>query len=222
MQIAILGGTGDIGTGLALRWGQHTDHTINIGSRSAERGEEAAADYAEQVPQGDYRGGENDAVTEGADVVVLAVPPYHVESTIDAVSDAFAEDAIVLTPAVGLKKTDTGMKYHAPPAGSVTQLVADTVPEHVRVVGSLHNVPAAPLADLDVRLDLDTPLVADDADAEETIIDLIGTIPGIDPIRAGPIANASEAECIVALLLNMEQYGTRADALSMRLTPAAK
>jgi len=222
MRIAILGGTGDIGKGLALRWGRYTDHHLLIGSRDTERGEAAAADYAERVPSGRYSGGDNAAVTDGADVVVLAIPPYHVASTIEAVMEYFADDVVVLTPAVGLKKREAGFRYHPPPEGSVTERVAETVPEGVRVVGTLHNVPAGPLADLNVRLDLDTPLVADNKDAAETIDDLVGTIPGIDPITAGPIANAHEAECTVALLLNLEEYGTLADALSMRLTPAQK
>jgi NADPH-dependent F420 reductase len=222
MNVAILGGTGEIGAGLAKRWGRQTDHAITVGSRSAERAEAAVGEYRDSVPEGNYAGAANVDATRSADVVVLAVPPYHVESTIDDVREALERGAIVLTPAVGIRRCETGFEYHPPPAGSVTELVADAVPARVHVVGCLHNVPAEPLADLDLTLDLDTPLVADDEGAADTVRSLVGAIPGVDTICAGPVANASEVESLVPLLLNMERHGTRADDLSIRLTPAQK
>jgi NADPH-dependent F420 reductase len=208
MQIAILGGTGAIGEGLALRWARDTDHEVLVGSRDARRGRESAAAYAKLLEgRGVDRsigGFENVVAAERADVIVLSVPPYHVADTIDSIEDAIG-DAILVSPAVGFDRDDEGFHYDPPPAGSVTAHAARAAPENVPVVGTFHNLPAARLADLDADLGLDTPVVADDGDAKRTVIDLVDEIEGLRGVDAGPIANAPEAEGLVPLLLNITE-----------------
>ena len=207
MRIALLGGTGDIGEALALRWAASTNHDIVIGSRDEERAREAAAAYVETI---EARGGEttvtgaaNPAAVDGADVVVLAVPPYHIESTVEDVSDGLADGTILVSPAVGITRDEDGFHYNPPAVGSVSRLVADAAPSNVSVVGAFHNLAAGRLADLDASLDIDTLVVGDDDDAKASVAALAAEIPGLRSLDGGSLANAAEIEAVTPLLINV-------------------
>jgi NADPH-dependent F420 reductase len=207
MRVAILGGTGDVGEGLALRWGRDTDHAVVVGSRDAERAAAAATDYRDRLAD---RG--HDATVEGAanadavadaDVVVLAVPPYNVGDTVEAVADDLPDGCVLVSPATGMKRDEDGFHYHRPGAGSVTRVAADAAPEGVPVVGCFHNLAAGRLADLDADLGVDTLVVADDDDARETVTALAESVEGLRALSAGPVANAAEVESLTPLLINV-------------------
>lgn len=207
MRIALLGGTGDIGEGLALRWAFDTTHDVIIGSRDPEKARNKAEEYETEL---DSRGVErtvqgfvNGMAADRADVVVLAVPPYHVGDTVESVADRLDEETVLVSPAVGIKRDDDGFHYHRPPAGSVTQVAADAAPEGVPVVGAFHNLAADRLANLDVELDLDTLVVGNDEDAKGNVMRLAEQIEGIRALDAGPIANAPEIEGLTPLLINI-------------------
>lgn len=206
MHIAILGGTGDIGEGLALRWAKDTDHEILIGSRDADRAEEAAREYMavlkKQRADGSVSGFENEAAADRGDVIVLAVPPYFVDDTVEAIESVIG-DATLVSPGVGLERDESGFHYDPPPVGSVTAHAARTAPDGVPVIGTFHNLPAARLADIDAELGLDTPVVGEDGPAKETVMELVNAIEGLNGLDAGGIGNAPEAEAIVPLLLNV-------------------
>ncbi|WP_435362835.1 NADPH-dependent F420 reductase [Haloarchaeobius sp. DYHT-AS-18] len=210
MRIALLGGTGDIGQGLALRWAYDTDHEILIGSRDPEKARTMAEEYETEL---DSRGVDvtvngfaNEMAADRADVVVLAVPPYHVADTVESVADKLDEDTILVSPAVGMKGDEDGMHYHRPGAGSVTALAAKAAPEGVSTVGAFHNLSADRLANLDAELDLDTLLVGDDPDAKDIVSRLANEIEGLRPLDAGPLANAAEVESITPLVINIARY----------------
>ncbi|MFC3478099.1 NADPH-dependent F420 reductase [Halobacterium litoreum] len=207
MRIALLGGTGDIGEGLALRWAYHTDHEVVIGSRDPEKARAKAEEYETEL---DSRGVEkkvtgfvNEMAADRADVVVLAVPPYHVADLTEEIADRLDEDSLLVSPAVGMQKGEGGFRYNPPSAGSVTQLVAEAAPEDVPVVGAFQNLAADRLANLDVELDLDTLVVGDDGDAKENVKDLAAGIEGLRALDAGPLANAAEVESLTPLLINL-------------------
>jgi NADPH-dependent F420 reductase len=210
MRIALLGGTGDIGQGLALRWAYDTDHEVLVGSRDPEKARAKAEEYEAELDSRDrdvsVNGFENAMAADRADVVVLAVPPYHVGDTVDAVADRLDEDTILASPAVGMKGDEDGMHYHEPSAGSVTALAQRAAPDAVSVVGAFHNLSADRLANLDVELDLDTLLVGDDPDAKDVVSQLAAAIDGLRPLDAGPIANASEVESITPLVINVARH----------------
>lgn len=207
MRIALLGGTGDIGEGLALRWGLHTDHELVIGSRDPQKAAQRAADYTETVAEhgadGTFVGAPNADAASGADVVVLSVPPEYVTDTVETVAESLADDAVVVSPAVSMSRDAAGFHYERPDTGSVTEVVAAAVPDGVPTVGAFHNLAAGRLAALDVDLDLDTLVVADDEDAAETVAELVEEIEGLRSVRAGPLANAAEVEGITPLLINV-------------------
>lgn len=206
MRIALLGGTGDIGEGLALRWAFDSDHEVIIGSRDPDRARAKAGEYeTELVSRGvekSVNGYVNEMAADRADVVVASVPPEYVVSTVKAIVDQLA-DSILVSPAVGMERDENGFHYTPPKAGSFTGAVEDIVPASVPVVGAFHNLAADRLANLDVPLDLDVPIVGNDDDAKETIRLLTQAIDGLRPLDAGGIPNAPEIEGITPLLINL-------------------
>jgi hypothetical protein len=206
MQIALLGGTGDIGEGLALRWASDTSHDVVIGSRKAQKARTKADEYeTELASRGldvSVGGEENATAAAGADVVVLSVPAYYLSDTIDAVA-AELDETILVTPAVGMQRDEEGLHYNPPGVGSVTQLAVQSAPDDVPVVGAFHNLAAGRLADLDADLDWDVPVVADDAHAKEVVSGLAADIEGLRPLDAGGLANAAEVESLTPLLINI-------------------
>ena len=207
MEIAILGGTGDVGEGLALRFAADTSHEVLIGSRDAEKAETAAGAYAAELDDrgldGEVAGLENAAAAERADVVVLAVPPYHVGDTVEAVAESLDDGDILVSPATGMKRDEDGFHYHRPGAGSVTRIAAGAAPEEVAVVGAFHNLAAGRLSDLDGDLGIDTLVIGDDEDAKATVADLAEEIEGLRALDAGGLANAAEIEALTPLLINV-------------------
>jgi hypothetical protein len=220
MRIALLGGTGDIGEGLALRWAYDTNHEVVIGSRDPDRARGKAEEYETELDsRGVDRkitGFENAMAADRADVIVVAVPAYHVSDTIEAIAEKLDDGDVLVTPATGMKRDDEGFHYHRPSAGSVTRLAADAAPAGVSVVGAFHNLAAGRLADLDADLGIDTLLVADDPDAKETVRLLADGIEGLRPLDAGGLANAPEIEALTPLLVNVAMHNDGLHDLGVR------
>lgn len=210
MRIAILGGTGDIGEGLALRWARDTDHEIVIGSRDADRAATAATTYTGQLQARGYDpsidSGENTTACAGADAVVLAVPPYSVADAIEAVEESIEPSAILISPAVGIRSDDAGAHYHRPAAGSVTELVAETAPPEVDVAGAFHTLPAGRLQDLDDPLELDTVVVGTTEEVRERVCAFAEEIDGLEAFDGGPVENAPELEGVTPLMITLSRH----------------
>ncbi|AXG09279.1 NADPH-dependent F420 reductase [Haloplanus rubicundus] len=220
MRIALLGGTGDIGEGLALRWAYHTDHEVVIGSRDPEKARAKAEEYETELSSRGVdrkiNGFENAMAADRARVVVLAVPAYHATDTVESIVDSLDDETILVTPATGMKRDDDGFHYNRPGAGSVTQLVANAAPETVPVVGAFHNLAAGRLADLDTDLGIDTLLVADDPDAKDIVSLLADDIDGLRPLDAGGLNNAAEVESLTPLLINVAMHNDGLHDLGVR------
>lgn len=210
MHIALLGGTGDIGQGLTLRFAADTDHDLVVGSREADRAATKAEEYTCELDSRGIdcliEGATNENAVDGADIVILAVPPYTVADTIEVISSSLSEDAILVSPAVGMKSDEAGLHYHRPGVGSVTAVAREAAPESVRVVGAYHNLAADVLANLDIDLDLDTLVVGGEPATRQTIIDLTEQIEGLGALDVGPIENAAEVESLTPLLINLGRY----------------
>jgi len=220
MRIALLGGTGDVGEGLALRWAYHTDHEVVIGSRDPEKAREKADEYETELSSRGVdrkiNGFENAMAADRARVVVLAVPPYHATDTVEAVADSLDSETILVTPATGMQRDEDGFHYNRPGAGSVTRLVANAAPNDVPVVGAFHNLAAGRLANLDADLGIDTLLVADDSDAKDLVHLLADGIEGLRPLDAGGLANAPEIEALTPLLINVATHNDGLHDLGVR------
>ena len=210
MRIALIGGTGDIGEGLALRWAYDTTHEVVVGSRDPERARSKAEEYETELDsrgvEVDVAGFENAMAADRADVVVLSVPAYHLVDTVEHIADRLDEDDVLVTPAVGMTREDDGMHYNRPSAGSVAALCAEAAPEGVPVVGAFHNLAAGRLANLDADLDVDTLVFGDDEDAKEIVSMLADEIDGLRPLDVGGLANAAEVESLTPLLINLAMH----------------
>jgi hypothetical protein len=220
MRIAILGGTGGLGGGLALRWGLDTDHDLLIGAEDPERARTAATEFETELSsRGVDRsigGFAHGMAAERARVVVLAVPAYDVADRVETIADRL-DETVLVTPATSTRRDDDGVHYRAPGAGSVTQLVAEVAPAAVPVVGAFHGLPAGRLADLDAELGLDTLLVGDDPDATDLVGRLIEEINGLRALAAGGLAVAAEAESLGAMLANVRANEDRLRDPGVRL-----
>lgn len=220
MQVALLGGTGDVGQGLALRWASDADHPVVVGSRERGRARTKADEYeAELSSRGrevSIEGLANPDAAARGDVVVVAVPPYHVRETVASVADRLADDAVLVSPAVGMERDDAGLHYDRPAAGSVTAVAAEAAPDPVSVVGAFHNLPAGRLANLDAELGIDTVVVGDDPDARDTVARLAADIDGLRALDGGSLANAPEVEAVTPLLVNLARNNEGLHDLGVR------
>jgi NADPH-dependent F420 reductase len=220
MDIALLGGTGDIGEALALRWAHDSTHRVIVGSRDADRAENKAEEYRTELDsrgvRGTVEGYGNAEATARADVVVASVPAYHLTDTIDAVADDFDIGDVLVSPGVGMQRDEDGFHYNRPGAGSVTALAARAAPEDVAVVGAFHNLAAGRLANLDVEIEWDTVVVGDDPDAKDTVRSLAEAIDGLRALDGGPLANAAEVEAVTPLLINVARHNEGLHDLGVR------
>jgi len=207
MELALLGGTGDIGEGLALRWARDTDHTVHIGSRTPEKATDRAADYREELTERgfevDIEASGNETAAAESDVVVVSVPPEYVTSTVESVADGLDTGDVLVSPAVAMGRDGDGFHYEEPDAGSVAEAIADVAPEGVPVVGAFQNLAAGALSNLDNDLDYDVVVTGDDEEATTLVADLAEEIEGIRALAGGPLANSAEIEGITPLLINI-------------------
>ncbi|RKD89223.1 NADPH-dependent F420 reductase [Halopiger aswanensis] len=209
-EIALLGGTGEIGEALALRLGRDADYPLTIGSRDERKASEAAEQYRSRLrdrgvdPQ--LGAAENVDAAADADVVVLSVPPYYAEETIETIAPGLDDETILVSPAVGMQRDEDGLHYHPPSVGSVIEMIDETAPDDVPVVGAFTNLSGERLADLDVEIDTDTLLLGDDEGAKETVATVADSIRGLRPLDVGPLTNATEVEALTPLLINIAQY----------------
>jgi NADPH-dependent F420 reductase len=203
--VAILGGTGQLGFGLALRLA-HAGTGVIIGSRDAARAEEAAHRALGAVPGGDIRGLANDEATAAAaQVVVLAVPFSSQAATLKGLAEVLREDQIVLdatvplAPAIGGKPTQLVGVWQ----GSAAQQAQSLVPKGVRVVSGLHTLSADLLADLEHPLDQDTLICGDRKADKQVVIELLSVIDGLRAVDGGRLEQSRIAESLTAMLIGV-------------------
>ncbi len=199
--LAILGGSGDLGGGLAFRWAR-AGYPVIIGSRSAERAEQAAAALAARVPQGRVRGLDNAAAAAAGDIVVLTVPFANQVPTLEAVK-AQLQGKILVDVTVPLVPPRVGT-VQLPAGGSAGQIAQNLLGEGVRVVSAFQNVAAAHLEDPDHDPDCDVLVCGNDAAACEQVLALVAAA-GMKGWHAGPIANSVVAEALTSVLITLNR-----------------
>lgn len=216
-RVAVLGGTGAEGGGLALRWGAAGIHVL-IGSREAEKAEKAAASYSSRLPEATFEGLPNPSAAAAADLVVLTVPFSGQAALCKSVAGSIAEGSVVIdctvpvAAAVGGKST----QVLGVPAGSAAQQARSLLPEGVTVCSAFHSLSAAALDDLDLAFDGDV-LVCGPKSGKERVRGLVEAIPGLRFVDAGGLTTAALVEPITALLIGINhRYGT--DRSGLRIT----
>ncbi|WP_254533188.1 NADPH-dependent F420 reductase [Natrinema gelatinilyticum] len=207
MRVALLGGTGDIGEGIALRLARDTDHEVVIGSRDAEKAERRAGEYVELLGERGHdvaiEGYSNSEATATSDVVVASVPPEYAVGTVETVADDLDDGDVLVCPATQMDRDGDGFHYDPPAEGSVAEAVAAAAPDGVPVVGAFQNVAAGALTNLGNDLAADVILTGDSADAKATVGDIVEAIDGLRALDAGGLANSPEVEAITPLLINL-------------------
>lgn len=215
-RLAVLGGTGAEGSGLALRFA-HAGHTVTIGSRNAARGTTAAADLNRKLAHPSVSGADNAEAAAAAEIVLLAVPYAAQRTTALAVADALA-GKILIDATVPLKPPRVA-RVQLPEGGSAVAALQAELGGSVSVVSAFQNVSAHHLGDLSHPIDCDVLVCGDDADARQTTIDLAASI-GLRAWHAGPIANSVVAEGLTSVLISINRRHGIPDA-GIRVTGVA-
>ena len=200
MNIAILGGTGKEGAGLAARWAL-AGHAIIIGSRDAERAKTKAAELREATHKLPIMGESNAEAARLGAVVVIALPAQGLAATLPEVREG-CRDKVVVSTVVPL--TFGGPRLHTPPpAGSSAEEAQALLPE-AKVVAAFQHIAAHELAEADHPIECDLLLCGADAAAKETVAEL-GRSMGLRPIDVGALSNAGPLEGITAILATINR-----------------
>jgi NADPH-dependent F420 reductase len=209
--VSIIGGTGALGLGLALRLAQQGVPVV-IGSRDGARAHEAAADAAQRVPDGSFEGLENGPAAARSEIVFLTVPFRSQSETLTNLKGHLRDGQILVDATVPLAAAVSGKATRMLGVwqGSAAQQAQEMVPDGVRVVSALHTVSAEMLRDLDHELAEDTIVCGRKAD-KAPVIALLELIPGLRPVDGGLLENSRTTEALTALLIGFNaRYKTHA------------
>ncbi|MBO0679096.1 NADPH-dependent F420 reductase [Mycolicibacterium sp. S2-37] len=202
--VSILGGTGSLGFGLALRLGR-AGYTVCIGSRDAERAQSAAAQACELVGRRTVVGCLNEDAVASADRLVIAAVPFvsHV-GVLRSVADHWRSGQVLLDTTVPLATAVGGRPTHLvePWHGSAAQQARAAIPEHVALAAGLHTISAAVLRDTDRPLDQDT-LICGDRHAKTVVTEALDGIEGLRVVDAGPLEMSRLLEGLTPVLIGI-------------------
>lgn len=204
MKIAILGGTGPQGQGLALRFAK-AGIDVALGSREKARSSDIAGELSGRLLAYDARGkiegyANADAVAQADEIVMLAVPYAGHDATLEVIRPAL-DGKILVDLVVPLADKDP-KSVAMPPQGSATEAAQALLGPDVRVVGALHNVSAHTLNLLDERINCDVLVCGNDANAAQTVMDMLQKLD-VSTYYAGPAINARCIEAITPILIRL-------------------
>jgi NADPH-dependent F420 reductase len=211
-RIPIIGGTGALGFGIALRLA-HAGTPVVIGSRDGDRAAEAAAKVVERVPGADATGLENTEAAQQGPIVLLCVPFRNQSENLNNLKRTLQPEQILVDATVPLAAAVGGraIRLLGVPQGSAGLQAAEMVPEGVQVVSTLHTVSAAALNDLDHTLDEDILVAGDSVEAKKRVAELIARIDGLRPVNAGRLEASKLIEGLTPLLIGINsRYKTQA------------
>ena len=208
MKVGIIGGTGGMGKGFAIRWCK--DHQVIIGSRDAERANTSAQEYTRLAKEaydeigGNISGADNTLVAKEADVLVLSIPYENIDSICSELLPQINDDCVVVSPIVPMTKTDTGFECVAIKENKPFshQTVEKHMKDKTKLVSAFHVISEKKLINPTLKLDYDIFVAGDNKDAVEVVNGLINEIEGLRPIYLGPGALAYLVEMSTPLLLN--------------------
>jgi len=208
MRIGIVGGTGGMGEGFALRWCKK--HDVIVGSREAQKAREAAENYSNAAKQaygsiaGSITGDENIALGKDVDVLILSIPYEFIDDTCGKLAGKIRDDCIVVSPIVPMTRTDTGFVYIPLEQGKkqAAEMVAYRLPPRPRVVSAFHTISEVKLKNVSEGFDADTFICGDDQNAVAKLTELVSEIAGLRSVYLGPLALTYQAEILTPMLLN--------------------
>ena len=208
MKIGIIGGTGGMGKGFALRWSQN--HDVIVGSRDAARASESATEYTNLAKEafgeikGTISGNDNVSVAKESDVLILSIPYDNIDSVCSGILSEVNDSCVVVSPIVPMTKTDVGFEFipikdHKPFS---YQLVSNHMKNKSKLVSAFHVISEKKLVNPTLELDYDIFVCGDDNESVQVVNGLINEIKGLRPIYLGPGELSYFAEVSTPLLLN--------------------
>jgi 8-hydroxy-5-deazaflavin:NADPH oxidoreductase len=202
--VCIVGGTGALGFGLALRLGK-AGVPIVIGSRDPGRAQEAAARAVAQVPGAAFDGLENAQAVRKVEVVILSVPFRNQSETLTNLKAALTPGHLLVDATVPLAAAISGKATRTLGVwqGSAAEAAQEMAPEGVRVLSAFHTVSAALLSDLDHELDEDVLICGDRREDKDRLAEIVNGIPGLRPVDCGALEMARIVEQLTALLISI-------------------
>jgi NADPH-dependent F420 reductase len=204
LHIGLIGGTGDEGKGLALRWALAGTH-VTIGSRSLERACAAAAELNGLLGAKRIECADNHSVASGSDFVLLTVPFDHAADTLQAHYHDFRPGSVLLDITVPVTFEETGARYVQPSEGSASEHLQRLLPPGVTLAAAFKTEPAHLMLDPKARLDCDTFVACDSKETRDRVMDAIRLIDGLRPVDAGPIRNAQVLERMTVFLIGINR-----------------
>lgn len=210
--IPIIGGTGALGFGLALRLARAGTPVV-IGSRDAGRAAEAAEKLQRQLPDAVVEGLENGEAAQRGPIVMLCVPFRNQSENLTNLKPVLQPGQILVDATVPLAAAVSGRatRLLGVPQGSAGLQAAEMAPDGVEVVSALHTVSASTLNDLERELDEDILVAADSVPAKKRVAEVIARIPGLRPVNAGRLEASKLIEALTPLLIGINsRYKTHA------------
>lgn len=210
MRVGIVGGTGEIGEGMAMRLSRIMD--VCVGSRDVSKARETCDtclfSAKEEGLDCSVEGGTNQDVVDGSDLVILAIPFKHIQSTIQGLTGF--EEKIVVSPINPMERRDCFV-YTPPAEGSAALYLQKILPEGTRICTAFNNIAGNRWRDISSDLTYSVPVCGDDAEAKRIVMDLVDRISLLKAYDAGPLSCSHIVESITPLLLNIARYNRMKD-----------
>ena len=210
MKIGIVGGTGDIGEGMAMRLSPLFD--VIVGSRESDKAEATCNVNIETLRKRgqtcSLKGVSNQTAVDEADIVILAVPYKHLLGTLESLGGF--EGKIVISPVNPMEKKDF-FTFVPPAEGSAALLIKRLLPQSARICTAFNTVAANRWKLLDEELNYSVPVCGDDHGAKQQVMEMVNRISNLQAFDAGPLAASNLVESITPLLLNIARYNKMKD-----------
>jgi NADPH-dependent F420 reductase len=208
LKIGVIGGTGGMGKGFAIRW--CINHDVLVGSRDASRAASSAEEYTKIAKEaygqinGTISGNDNSSVAKESDVLILSIQYENIDSTCSQLLPQIKDSCVVISPIVPMTKTDVGFEFIPIKENKPFsyQLVEKYMKDKTKLVSAFHVISEKKLANPTLNLDYDIFVCGDDQNSVNVVNGLINEIKGLRPIYLGPGSLSYMAEISTPLLLN--------------------
>jgi hypothetical protein len=204
LKVGLIGGTGEEGRGLALRWAM-AGAQVTVGSRSLKRAKQTADGLNAMLGSQLINHALNHDAVAGSELVLLTVPFEHAASTLDGLRNSFRPGTVLIDITVPVSFEKGGASYIQLPEGSASEHLQAQLPESVPLVAAFKTEPAHLMADPSARLDCDTFVASDSREARQRVIEAINFIDGLRAVDAGKLSSARVLERMTVLLIGINR-----------------
>jgi 8-hydroxy-5-deazaflavin:NADPH oxidoreductase len=204
LKVGLIGGTGEEGRGLALRWAM-AGARVAIGSRTIERAKMTAEELNQFVANNPITYGENSTVIAESEFALLTVPFAHAASTLESHARDFRAGAILIDITVPVAFEQGRVRYVELAEGSASEHLRARLPEQIPLVAAFKTEPAHLLADASAKLDCDVFVASDDKEAKARVMEAVKFIGGLRPVDAGTLYSARTLERMTVLAIGINR-----------------